>query len=288
LELVARAEGDIAALRNRPHWNLSVRAQNTIAQWNIVYGRIDLVVNRLRLLYHKYQDSNVRRALCDVIIAKYKRRWPEIPQSDLRTVLELMESNIERQGVRDSDVRNWLRAFRLHGTFDAHVAIRRLVDWHAIRPSSVEPAFYLYVLYFVLCLNAIPRNKGYADESNKWLEICKANRMRGQRNWGYEWLIKRNGHYNIAQFSDLPFDPVAMIRAGSLAGEDKMKILTRVTGSMIHYKGPQQASIDLGQGLNFRFAPRDQMNRDDVGKRVSAIIAFTYDGPVGWDAKLAD
>lgn len=292
LTALSLAEERIQVLQNKPQRDLSIRAQSAIARWAEIYGNVDAVIEQLRRLSQAYDDGDVRRALCFAIIAKHQRKWSSIPQGDLRTIERNMARNIEQQGMRDSDVRTWFRAYRHLQTYDPSVAIGRLIDWHQLRERAVEPAYYLYVLYFLQWLNSEPRNPSYVEQEKEWIKICLSNRPLGARGWGYEWLAKADRGYQMINFRDLPFDPVARLRMlprdrGRTASDDWIeKSLARVEGTVRDYQDPQQAALDLGQGLIVRFTPLERINRDDEGKRASVLIACTYDGPVGYDVRL--
>ena len=55
---------------------------------------------------------------------------------------------------------------------------------------------------------------------------------------------------------------------------------------MRNYRGPQNATLDLGHDLTVRITPLDKLSKDDEGKRVSSFVSFSYDGLVGWDPGL--
>lgn len=286
VDAVSRAEEHIDRLRSMPQKRLSNRAERTIAEWDLVYGNVELVVTRLRMLASRRADPEIRRALCNVIFVKHQRRMSSVPPADLMTITQMLEQNIGAQGVRDSDVRLWLRAYRHQRTFDPAVAIRRLIDWQQLAPRSAEPALYLYIYYFLQWLGSKRMNAGYATEVDKWRKVCANNRAPGFRSWGYEWLKVRDGHYEIANFHDLSFDPVATLNGATPQHLKRLETeLARVEGVVIDYVGPQQARLDLGNDVHLRFTPRDHIVRDDVGKRASVFVAFGYDGPVGWSAR---
>ena len=286
LEALALAEDSIDNLRNRPH--ISIRARKIITEWDLVYGRVDKVVADLRVLASRHEDMSIRRALCAAIVARAKHSWNSISQGDLRTIAQMMERNIQQQGVRDFDIRRWLAAYRRLGSFDVSVAIERLIDWHRLSQKSVDPAFYLYVLYFLRWLTAPTPREGLASQVGEWLKVCQVNRPLGARSWSYEWLEKRGESYRIAHFSDdLDFDPPSVIRTADHPDRKKLNArLARVSGVMRNYRGPQNASLDLGQGIIARITPLDRLSKDDEGRRVSAFLSFSYDGIVGWDPLL--
>ena len=289
IEALSRAEEHVALLRERPTFAISGRSQKAIAEWDLVYGDVDAVIVKLRNLSKRHEDVWIRRALYHAILTKHDRRWGSIPKADLVTVEDLTRRNVESQGIRDADVRAWLMAVRHLATFDLDVVIRRLTDWHEMRPASIEAPFYCYVFRFLQWLNREPRNKGYAEESKRWLRVCRGQRQIGERNWGYEWLTPGEGGYGTVHFTELGFDPVHAIRTGDEESARKLsRRLGRVTATLVAYSGPQHATLDLGHGLTMHITPLDRLVRDHVGRRVSAFLSFGYDGPVGWDARLAD
>jgi hypothetical protein len=204
--------------------------------------------------------------------------------ADLRTVVDLTDKNIGEQGVKDADVRRWISAYRQLPTFDVQVAITRLIDWHEINHNAIEPPFYLYVFYFMRWLEASPPRDGFAVEALKWLQKSKQNRPLGQRSWSYEWIVKRGMGYSVTNFRDLGFDPSAILRADDQKERKKLEALAKISGVMSDYRGPQHATLDLGNGLSARITPLDRLAKDDEGGKVSAFIAFSYDGIIGWDA----
>jgi len=285
MEALALAEDTIEVLRDRPR--TSKRAQRTIAVWNHVYGKIDKVINDLRVLATRYEDMSIRRALCSAIVARSKHRWGTINQGDLMTIAQMMERNITQQGVRDADVRRWFAAYRRMNTFDISFAIERLIDWHNLNPKAVDPVYYLYVLYFLRWLTAASPREGLATQVTEWLKRCQANRPFGQRTWSFDWLERHGTSYRIVHFHDLDFDPTSIIRAGKHPERKKLDLrLARLTGIMRDYRGPQQAQLDFGQSVMARITPLDRLSKEDEGRQVSAIVSFSYDCIVGWDAVL--
>jgi tetratricopeptide (TPR) repeat protein len=288
LDTLARAEDSIDVLRNRPH--SSIRAQKTIAEWYRVYGRFDKVISDLRVLASRYEDVSIRRALCSAIVARSKHKWNSIAQGDLRTIALMMERNINQQGVRDADVRQWLAAYRRMAAFDINLAIERLMDWHNLRPTAVEPVFYLYVFYFLRWLTAPAPREGLAAAVNEWLKFCQANRALGERSWSYEWLEPHGHSYRIVHFKDLQdlgLDPPSIIRIPNHPDRRRLESrLARINGTMRAYQGPQNAMLDLGQKVMVRITPLDRLSKEDEGEKVSAFVSFSYDGIVGWDPAL--
>ncbi|MBR1270612.1 hypothetical protein JQ629_24360 [Bradyrhizobium sp. AUGA SZCCT0222] len=286
LDALALAEESIDELKRRPQ--TSIRARRAIAEWDLVYGKIDKVISDLRILASRYEDMAVRRALCSAIIARAKHNWNSISQGDLQTIALMMERNIHQQGVRDADVRRWLSAYRRLRGFDVNIAIERLLDWHNLNPRSVDPVFYLYVFYFLRWLPAPSPREGLALQVNDWIKKSQVNRPFGERAWSYEWLKQEGARFRIANFSDLDFDPPSLIRAPDNPDRKRLDAqLGRVEGTMRNYRGPQNATLDLGQSLMVRITPLDKLSKDDEGKRISAFLSFSYDGLVGWDPMLA-
>jgi hypothetical protein len=281
-----RAEESITLLQSRPGPRLSVRARRTIAEWALVYGQVDKVIQELRVLSEGQQDPGVRRALCSALLTKYKRKWITVPDGELQTIAGLMERNIESNDFSDSDLSRWLRASRLRRGFDIERAIERLIDWHKLRPEAVEPAFYLYVFYFLRWLNSGRSNEGYIGAVQKWLGICRENRPLGSKQWSYEWLVERGGWFNAVHFTDLEFDPVQTMIGRTPEHRGRLTQLGRLEGTLSRYVGPQHALVDLGQRFTVHITPRSEIVRDHEGRRLRVVISFSYDGPIGWNPEV--
>lgn len=282
---LALAERHIEILKDKPR--LSRQAARAVATWDGVYGNIDAVISQLRQLMRRHEDNEVRAALSKAILAKHKRHWAQMPQGDLQTIVRLADLNSQGAQVQDSDMRMWFRAYRNLRSYDPNIALQRISDWQGINQVSVEPPFYLYVLYFCLWLNGPRRDVALAQQCAKWIDVCKSNRPLGQRGWGYEWLTKGGGELGFTHFSELAFDPVSAILRKEVATQRVMdEKLARLEGTIIRYKGPQQADLDIGHGLSLRFSPLDKVHKDDEGRRASVYVSFGYDGIRGWDVRL--
>lgn len=286
VEALSLAERNIEILKAKPR--LSRQADRAIATWDGVYGNIDAVINQLRQLMKGREDSEVRSALSRAIFAKHKRRWASVPQADLQTIVRLTDLNTQDGQVKDADMRMWFRAYRYLRSYDASMALRRVSEWQLGNPKSVEPSFYLYVIYFCMWLNGPRRDPALAKECDRWIDVCKNNRPQGHRGWGYEWLTRAVKGCEFTHFLELGFDPVAAI-IGKEPGLQRAvyEKLSRIEGTIVRYKGPQQADLDIGHGLSLRFAPLDKFHRDDEGRRASVLVSFGYDGIRGWDARPA-
>ena len=281
-----RAEESINVLQSRPGSRLSVRSRRIIAEWALVYGQVEKVIQQLRVLSEGVQDPGVRRALCSALLTKYNRKWISVADGDLQTIARLMERNIESNDFSDADLSRWLRASRLRRGFQIERAIERLIDWNKLRPDAVEPAFYLYVFYFLQWLNSGRVNQGYIGAVQKWLDVCRANRSLGNKQWSYEWLVERDGRFNAVHFSDLEFDPVQTMIGRTPEHSGRLRQLGRLEGTLSRYVGPQHALVDLGQRFTIHIVPRSEIVRDHEGRRLRTLISFSYDGVVGWNPEL--
>ncbi len=281
-----RAESSINNLQSRPGARLSIRSRRIIAEWGMVYGQVEKVIQRLRALSEGVQDPGVRRALCSALLTKYDRKWISVADGDLQTITRLMERNIESSDFSDADLSRWLRAARLRRGFQIDKAIERLVDWSKLRPEAVEPAFYLYVFYFIQWLNSGRTNHGYLGAVEKWLEVCRANRPLGNKQWSHEWLVERDGRFDALHFADLTFDPVQVMIGRSPEQVPKLKALAPLEGTLVKYVAPQHAWVDLAQGFKVHIVPRNEIVRDHEGRRLRMFISFSYDGVIGWNPTL--
>jgi len=277
LDALSLGEEHVERLRARPVRSLSIMAQKVIAEWDMVYGdrgAIDSVIAKLQNLSKRYEDDSIRRALYGAIITKHERKWRAIPQLDLRMIEELARRNIEGQCVRDGDLRNWLMAYRHLPTFDFETAIRRLSDWHELRPTAVEPSFYLFVFRVLQWLGTDKKRGGFAEDATRWLNVCKGQRQLGERNWGYEWLLRSEKAPRSVYFKELGFDPVQAIRGGE-RDKTALQVLGRIVAPLVEYYGPQRGTLDLGHGIRMHVTPLDRLraSRHDLWKTCGA----------GWD-----
>ena len=288
-DALATAEGCIANLQSRPgREHSSIRIKRTIAEWNLVYGNFDSVVHQLRILANRTGESEVRRALCSTMLSRHGRKWEQMPQGDLQTIVSMMNHNVQTRGFRNSDLRMWLQAYRHLNSFDVDFAIQRMLDWQQLVPSDVLPPFYLAIFYFQKWLDTDRSNKGYADEYNTWISICRKNSLLGYKQWGYEWLIKKESGLSPLHYAELSFDPARVIRVDAPDRDKKLQQFGRLSGVMTKYNGPQSAQIDLGHNVYVFFHPLQTVTKDNLGHSLSCIISFTYDGLRGWDPLLIE
>jgi hypothetical protein len=268
---------------------LSERARSTIKEWRLFFESVERVLYNLRAAAKTGDNAVSRRLLCSAYLNKCGRLWFTIPQSELSTIVKAMEQNIQSSELNRYDLFTWFNAYRHMNNCDNQIIIERMLEWEKYTTNKAEVAYYLYIYRFIQYLNS-GKTSGYAKEVLSWLTICKQQRSLGDRVWSYEWLqgSATFGYksVNYAEIRSQDIDPVKLIQNTPTNMEEKLSFFPHVSGTVVDYKGPQSAKLDLGYGIKVHFVPQQIILRSHEGCAASMIISFSYDGLRGWAPEL--
>jgi hypothetical protein len=202
--------------------------------------------------------------------------WRKASPRDVRQAVELLEENL-RDDPRDfASLLEWLWSARFIPASVDRAA--DLVETWASTENDRDAFFYDYVL---ACLRVLKGQDSAIPEYQRKLERSKErSAFFGNRRFNYEWLGEGTELGRIVHHTDLrDWD-----RSGDAPAP---RILARVTGRVNKISGPASGTIDLGRGIEAFFVPqRAGLHRGiDENRRVSALLAFRYDGPQAWSVQ---
>lgn len=268
---------------------LSDRAQGAIKEWRLFFESVDQILYYLRKAVKTSGDAVSRRLLCSAYLNKHNRNWHTIPQGVLAFIISAMEYSIQSDELTRHDLFTWFNAYRHTDNCDNQIIIERMLEWEKHATNKAEAAYYLYLYRFIQYLGA-GKSQGYAREVLKWLTICRQQRSLGDRVWSYEWLQgSASKGYRAVSFTELRaqnLDPVKLLQADLPNMKEKLSSFARVSGTVVDYKGPQAANLDLGNGVKVHFVPHQTILRSHEGRAANMMISFSYDGLRGWNPEL--
>ncbi len=268
---------------------LSDRAKAITKEWRLFFESVDKILHSLRIAVKNNGDAVSRRLLCSAYLNKHNRNWYTIPQQVLASIASAMEYTIQSDEFTRHDLFTWFNAYRHMDNCDNQVIMERMLEWEKYATNKTEAAYYIYIYRFIQYLGS-GKTQGYAREVLKWLTICKQQRSLGDRVWSYEWLQgSTSNDYKAVSFMELRsqnIDPVKLIQSALPNMKEKLSSFARVSGTIVDYKGPQAANLDLGNGIKAHFVPHQTILRSHEGCAANMMISFSYDGLRGWNPEL--
>ncbi len=155
-----------------------------------------------------------------------------------------------------------------------------LVAGWARTEGSREALFYDYVVSYLLVMDG----QEAAVAEYQWkLERCRDRATWfGNRQSPYEWFGEGSGLGRLVHHSDLP----AWERR---SGAPAPSMLLRIPGRVQSITKPTVGTIAFEQGLQALVVPSASglLRGRDENKRVTAVVAFRYDGPMAFIQKTA-
>lgn len=199
--------------------------------------------------------------------------WRKASPRDVRQAVELLEENL-RDDPRDfASLLEWLWAARF-----IPVSVDRAADLVEIWASTENDRDALFYDYVLACLRVLKGQDSAIPEYQRKLERSKErSTFFGNRRFSYEWLGEETELGRIVHQTDL--------RDWDRSGDQPdPPILARITGRVNKISGPASGTIDFGRGIEAFFVPqRAGLHQGvDENRRVSALLAFRYDGPQAW------
>jgi hypothetical protein len=171
----------------------------------------------------------------------------------------------------------WLRTVRQAQHPPAIDSIIEKVSYWKANTGSLEAAYYLYVLHFILALDG--SSQAIAD-AERALDECRAiARFRRDRTRSFEWIGPGVGIRRLVHQS----------RLGEWKNDfwESTALLTRLTGRIKSIEAPQKGTIQVVGGMDAFFVPArsDVHASRDENVLVSFYLGFSYDGPRAWSVQ---
>lgn len=242
--------------------DLEKSLESTIAMWEDYLAKAD-----------ETEKPLIRRF---IVRAKRNSFEKNHDQANLKSVMDLMEKNIDKEPGNETNIRIWFNALRYLDTDEPELfldeALSKLANWKNI--GGNREAYYYY--FILECIKAI-ENSSRAESQIPILlrELKDKTRNMPNKNVIYEWLGKGKGVQRLFNYVD--------------AGGERVKyeIVSErgsyLEGIVTHYSNERNATI-TSHGMEVFFTPfptgqnSPSVTKEDVGKKVRFIMGFTYDG----------
>lgn len=269
--------------RNREGQGASPYEENCRAGLDALYGNHDRALQMWDSLLSRTEVYRppVRRQIVWTYLARHRRSWDKVPTREVDRIVTLLEDNLQEEPNSSSTLRLWIQAVRRSSrppSVDA--AIERVSYWRA-NSSTLEAAYYLYILY---ALHALEGSALARSNAERFLEECKYKaRFRRNRTKSFEWLGKGTGIGRLVHHSQL----------GDWKTDtgfwENVAPLVRLQGRIAKIAAPQQGQIELQGGLVAFFVPArgNYHQGTSENKLVTFFLGFSYDGLRAWEVEDA-
>jgi hypothetical protein len=248
---------------------------------NEIIGSLDKTVS----MWEKYlqqakseEVSQVRRFLARAKQSKIQKLgYSKASAKEIDDIIMLMEENIKDDPSNSANIRIWFDAVRYCTSKDPELlldeAINNLSVWKATT-GSVEAYYYYFILTCIKAVEGISRAE--ADIPFLQSELKAKSAQRFDNRHIYEWLGEGKGLERLRRSTDYQ-------------KTDKPSInLERLIGRVEAYKNPGSAII-RSHNMEVFFNPsraKRRMDSEDVGKRVTFCLGFSYDGLRAYDQSV--
>lgn len=254
-----------------------------VAELDALYGNHSAALQIWDSLLNRpgvYRPS-IRRQIIGAQLSRFKRRWSDVPQQQIRRIVQLLEENIREEPEEERNIRMWIQAVRRQTpAVPLERATSRIAYWKA-NSSAVDAAYYLYVLHTLEALDGSPVARAAAHDA--LIECKRRSRMQRNRSVSFEWLGNGRGIQRLVHHSELgAWDSTAEFWQGA-------DILARVSGRVASIRGPEAGELELTGGVLAFFVPNKAglAKGRDENSRVTLFLGFSYDGPRAWEVKRA-
>jgi hypothetical protein len=244
-----------------------------------LYGNFDAMVRGLTGLLGR-DDVNrraIRRLIVHCHVRHNKEDFDRIDKGTARRIADMMLENLTEDPGNGSDIRLWLRAFRMLPEFTLSEALERVSTW-AVLSENIDAYYYLYVLHYVHLTRGAQSS---FNEVRKHIEMCrrKAPLLISKRS--FEWWA-----------SDSLGRLCPLVHHSELSGWDKNSEFWTNAGKLGYVDGiideiasPQAGRI-LASGLPTFFVPARLLSSADVNAKVKFHLGFSYEGLRAWNVQL--
>ncbi|AGA70736.1 hypothetical protein Desdi_3342 [Desulfitobacterium dichloroeliminans LMG P-21439] len=253
------------------------------AKLDNLVGELDKTV----LMWEKFlqqaktsEITQVRRFLARAKQSQLRKRGYDVASSkDIDDIMALMVENIREDPNNAANIRIWFDTVRYCSSKDPELlldeAISNLSVWKATT-GSVEAYYYYFIL---ICIKAIEgASRAEADIPFLQTELKQKAEHRYNNRQVFEWLGEGKGLGRLRKYS------AKQIR------EDNAVNLERLTGRIINYKNPGNATLS-SHNMEVFFNPsraKQRFDSEDIGKLVSFGVGFSYDGLRAYDQSVVE
>lgn len=224
--------------------------------------------------------SQVRRFLARSKQAKLKKiGYEKASPKEIDAIMRLMEENMQDDPTNSANLRIWFEVIRYCTSQDPELlldeALSKLTVWKETTGSS-EANYYYFIL---VCIKAIEgASRAEAAIPALQIELKEKTRLHYSNREILEWLGEGKG--------------IARLRASSIKhfNEENAVALKRLTGRISKYKNPGHAIIK-SHNMEIFFNPKNakqKFSAEDIGKRVSFAMGFSYDGLRAYDQSVIE
>ena len=278
-EALDRVEGLLAHVkREREGIGASQYEVRATARVRELYGDFAGAIQRLGLLTSRldvYQPP-IRRQLAWAYLARAGGDWSRVPKRQIRTVVELLDRNLEEDPRGQQNIRLWMQASRFQEEPPSLESVVEQVQYWRAEPGVVDAVYYAYILNALLAMDGL---RLAFQRYEQHLEECRElTRFRRNRDRSYEWLGDGPGIARLVHQS----------RLGDWDHDqgfwENTRPLMRVRGRVAKINGPQAGFIELSGGLEAFFVPaKSRLHLGSENTPVTVFLGFSYDGPRAWD-----
>jgi tetratricopeptide (TPR) repeat protein len=243
-----------------------------------LYGNFDAMVRGMTELL-KREDVNkraTRRLIAYCHLRQNKEDFDRIDKGTARRIVEMMLENLAENPGSGSDMRLWLRAFRMLPEFTLSEALERVGTW-AVLSDNIDAYYYLYILHYVHLTRGAHAS---LLEVRKNIEICRRSATPLVSKRSFEWWSSQG----LAR-------PCPLVHHSELIGWDRnadywsnSQKLGYVEGIIDEIRSPQAGSI-LINGLPAFFVPARLLSSTDVNTKVKFHLGFSYEGLRAWNVQ---
>ena len=221
--------------------------------------------------------SPIRRQIVWTILRRHKGSFHTFTAKEMERVIRLLAANLDEDVNDSTSLRLWLRAIRQNPVVPSLDSILEKVAYWKTNTSSLDAAYYLYVLHM---LSAMEGSRQSAADAEQALEECRGlSRYRRDRTKSFEWIGPGKGIASLVHQS----------RLGEWKGDfwEHTDALRRMTGRIVSIEAPQKGHIEIEGGLLAFFVPAKSdihLNKDE-NSLVQFFVGFSYEGLRAWDVQ---
>ena len=202
-------------------------------------------------------------------------------QSDIKSILDLMEQNIAYEPENEANIRIWFNALRNYTVENSSKlldeALSKLYSWKNMG-ESIEAYYYYFIL---ICIKAIEGSSRHEAQIPDLLRSLRdKTEFMQNNNTIFEWLGRGKGVGRL--FGAYRYDTTGRKRIK--VSFDEIEEKGSYVEGRIDRVNSDRSAIIVSHGMEVFFTPsgpkgaKTPVTSEDVGKKVRFIAGFSYDG----------